>query len=105
MIEVKVFHRAIAEAVGNKSGLNFEALRLSKINLRTLKVSDNGRVSESTCVMDVFIKNLASFPVQVVFKSSVHVKTFLSLLTELCQLNVTSSAPRIGCVNGDSLLT
>ena len=104
MIEVKVFHRAIAEAVGNKSGLNFEALRLSKINLRTLKVSDNGRVSESTCVMDLF-RHLASFPPQVVFKSSVHVKTFLSLLTELCQLNVTSSAPRIGCVNGDSLLT
>ena len=104
MIEVKVFHRAIAEAVGNKSGLNFEALRLSKINLRTLKVSDNGRVSESTSGMDICI-NMPSFPVQVVFKSSVHVKTFLSLLTELCQLNVTSSAPRIGCVNGDSLLT
>lgn len=45
MIEVKTFHRAIAEAVGLKSGLNFEALNLAKINLRTLKVSDNGRVS------------------------------------------------------------
>eukprot|EP00095_Tigriopus_kingsejongensis_P011789 maker-scaffold119_size336447-snap-gene-2.33 protein:Tk11789 transcript:maker-scaffold119_size336447-snap-gene-2.33-mRNA-1 annotation:"hypothetical protein BRAFLDRAFT_123952" len=83
MHEVHVFHQALLDKLQLEMGVNFNLMKLSRVELPTVSVDSGSRV---------------------IIHSTKHVKTFLRLFTELCQLSINSHCPRIGIPTEESYL-
>lgn len=96
LAESDVFHDALNQHARSKLGINFSKLELAKVELPSVIFRSDGKVNLQTRVLTVnWFSTSATCSLQIRFEDATVVKSILRYLTDLCQLSLDSTAPRL----------